>query len=194
MYQELEKYLKEKTTINEEILQQITSKFKGIKTQRNQMMCNEGQVCKHFYFIKSGCFRLYSIDSRGNEVTGYFALENSFMTALTSFITKKPSRDFLISFEPCDLLVINRDDFFKLIETVPQFATVYLQFVEFGFIHSQMRIYGFLGMNAIDRLKWVLEHEQRLLNRISARAVASYLGMTESTLSKLRSKLSKSLS
>ncbi len=189
MHQELEKYLKNRTSINEEELKQITSKFQFVKTERNQMLCNEGQICKHFYFINKGCLRLYGIDSKGNEITGFFALEENLMTALTSFITQKPSRDYLVSMEPSELLVITRKDFFKLTETIPEINKVYHKFIEFGFIHSQMRIYSFLGMSAIDRLKWVLEHEQKLLTRISGRAVASYLGMTNSTLSKLRAKL-----
>ncbi|WP_303316656.1 cyclic nucleotide-binding domain-containing protein [Flavivirga abyssicola] len=153
------------------------------------MLCNIGQVCKHFYFIKKGCLRLYEIDNKGNEVTGYFALEDSIISANTSFILQKPSRDCLVSLEPSELLVIHREDFFKLVDTVPLFAHVYHKFIEFAFIHSQMRIYSFLGMEGIDKLKWVMEHEPKLLSRISSKLVASYLGMTNSTLSKLRAKL-----
>jgi len=189
MYQELEEYLKERTSINKENLEIIITKFRYVKTERNQMLCNEGQICEHFYFINRGCLRLYGNDSKGNEITAFFALEENLMTALTSFITQKPSRDYLVSMEPSELLVINRQDFFDLIKRFQEFNNVYHKFIQFGFIHSQMRIYSFLGMSATDRLRWVLEHEQKLLNRISGRAVASYLGMTESTLSKLRAKL-----
>ncbi|GAA3592380.1 Crp/Fnr family transcriptional regulator [Flavivirga amylovorans] len=189
MYQELEQYIKSHGEIGEKELQQIIKSFKPIKTTRNEMLCNIGQVCKHFYFIKKGCLKLYEIDNKGNEVTGYFALEDSIISANTSFILQKPSRDCLVSLEPSELLIIYRDDFFKLVNTVPQFANVYHKFIEFAFIHSQMRIYSFLGMEGIDKLKWVMEHEPKLLSRISSKAVASYLGMTNSTLSKLRAKL-----
>jgi len=181
VYQELEQYIKNYGKIEEKELQQIIKSFKPINTARNEMLCSIGQVCKHFYFIKKGCLRLYEIDAKGNEITGYFALENSIISANTSFILQKPSRDCLVSLEPSEILTVYRDDFFKLVDTVPQFAKVYHQFMEFAFIHSQMRIYSFLGMEGIDKLKWVME--------ISSKAVASYLGMTNSTLSKLRSKL-----
>lgn len=194
MYQELERYLKSYEKIGQKELQEITTLFKPMKTARNEMLCNIGQVCKHFYFIKKGCLRLYELDNKGNEVTGYFALENSIISANTSFILQKPSRDCLVSLEPSELLTIYRDDFFKLVDTVPQFANVYHKFIEFAFIHSQMRIYSFLGMEGIEKLRWVMEHEPKLLSRISSKAVASYLGMTNSSLSKLRSKLNKTLS
>lgn len=189
MYQELKQYIKSQGKIGEKELQQIIKHFKPKKTTRNEMLCNIGQVCQHFYFIKKGCLRLYEIDTKGNEVTGYFALEDSIISANTSFILQKPSRDCLVSQEPSELLLIHREDFFKLVDTVPQFAHVYHKFIEFAFIHSQMRIYSFLGMEGIDKLKWVMEHEPKLLSRISSKSVASYLGMTNSTLSKLRAKL-----
>ena len=189
MYQELEQYIKSHGKIGQKELQEITACFKPLVTTRNEMLCNIGQVCKHFYFIKKGCLRLYEIDNKGNEITGYFALENSIMSANTSFILQKPSRDCLVSIQPSELLIVYRDDFYNLVDTVPQFANVYHQFMEFAFIHSQMRIYSFLGMEGMDKLKWVMEHEPKLLSRISSKAFASYLGMTNSTLSKLRAKL-----
>ena len=194
MHQELEEYIKSHGEIEDKELQVIIKSFKPMKTTRNEMLCNIGQVCNHFYFIKKGCLRLYEIDANGNEVTGYFALESCIISANTSFILQKPSRDCLVSLEPSELLTIYRDDFFKLVDTVPKFANVYHKFIEFAFIHSQMRIYSFLGMEGIDKLRWVMEHEPKLLSRISSKAVASYLGMTNSTLSKLRSKLDKTLS
>tara|TARA_R110002051_G_scaffold127873_2_gene201496 strand:+ start:3244 stop:3828 length:585 start_codon:yes stop_codon:yes gene_type:complete len=194
VYKELEQYIKSHGEIEEKELQIIIKSFKPMKTTRNEMLCNIGQVCNHFYFIKKGCLRLYEIDANGNEVTGYFALESCIISANTSFILQKPSRDCLVSLEPSELLTIYRDDFFKLVDTVPKFANVYHKFIEFAFIHSQMRIYSFLGMEGIDKLRWVMEHEPKLLSRISSKAVASYLGMTNSTLSKLRSKLDKTLS
>lgn len=189
MYNQLEQYLKEHSNINSESLPKITSHFKPFKAKRNEVLCAEGQICKNFYFINSGCLRMYEIDNKGNESTAYFALENQIMSAITSFVLQQPSRDFLVSIEPSELLVIGRDSFFKLIETVPEFKDVYHKFMEFAFIHSQMRIYSFLGMEGIDKLRWVMEHEPKLLTRISSKAVASYLGMTNSTLSKLRAQL-----
>lgn len=189
MYNQLEQYFRDNTKINDESLQIITSHFKPLKTKRNEVLCSIGQVCKNFYFINEGCLRMYEIDPKGNEITAYFALEDQIMSAITSFVLQKPSRDFLVSIVPSDLLVISRDSFFKLIDTVPEFAEVYNKFMQFAFIHSQMRIYSFLGMEGIDKLKWVMEHEPKLLTRISSKAVASYLGMTNSTLSKLRAQL-----
>lgn len=188
-YKQLRQYISEKTTLNNAAIDSIAALFKFKKVKRNVLLEQEGQVCKHFYFIAKGCLRLYEIDKKDNEVTGYFALEDSIMTALPSFILQKPSLDFLVAHEPSEILLINRDVFFKAIADFPAFAVFYYNFIEFAAIHSQMRIYSFLGMEGIDKLKWVMEHEPKLLTRVSSKSVASYLGMTNSTLSKLKAKL-----
>lgn len=186
---QLTQYLSERASFDKEALLHINAHFKHVKFKRGEMLCRVGEICRHFYFIKKGCLRLYEIDSKGNEVTGYFALEDSIMTALPGFIMQKPSRDFLEAYEASEALVISRSEFFMLTEKYKPFYQIYHQFIEFGFIHSQMRIYSFLGMEGMDKLKWVMEHEPKLLTRVSSKAVASYLGMTNSTLSKLRAKL-----
>ncbi|SFW42737.1 Crp/Fnr family transcriptional regulator [Chitinophaga sancti] len=185
----LQNFLQKNTLLNEEESEKVASAFKLIKVGRNEMIEREGDICGHFYFIHRGCLRLYEIDKKGNEITAYFAFENSFITSITSLITQKPSRDILISHEPSELMVIDKVSFFNLTERYPPFKLFYNKTIEFAFIHAQMRIYSFLGMDGIDKLKWVLEHEPMLLTRISSKAVASYLGMTNSTLSKLKAKL-----
>ncbi len=182
-------YLSEKTSMDEESIVQIASHFELLKTKRKEIIEMQSQICKNLYFINKGCLRLYEVDKKRNEITAYFAFENSFITPLTSFITQKPSRDFLMSLENSEILKVDRAVFFNLTETHPQFKSLYNQMIEFALIHSQMRIYSFLGMEGIDKLKWVIEHEPKLLTRIPSNAVASYLGMTNSTLSKLKAKL-----
>ncbi len=186
---QLKRYLEENTALNQDDIEKLAALFKFRKVKRNEILEKEGQICTHFYFVSTGCLRLYEIDKKGNEITGKFALENSIISAITSFITQKKSLDYLIAHEPSEIFIISRKDFYNAFESFPELTKFYYSFIEFAFIHSQMRVYIFLGMEGIDRLKWVMEHEPDLLNRISSKSVASYLGMTNSTLSKLRAKL-----
>lgn len=188
-YLRLARYFQENTALSKADIEAVISLFHYKKVKRHHILEQEGQVCRHFYFVATGCLRLYEIDKKGNEITGKFALEDSIISAITSFITQKKSRDFLAAHEPSELLIINREDFYKAFQTFPAVEALYHKFMEYAFVHSQMRVYIFLGMEGIDRLKWVMEHEPNLLTRISSKAVASYLGMTNSTLSKLKAKL-----
>lgn len=189
----LESFLSAKG-INEMEAKAIAAHFTERKIPRNEVLETEGKICKHFYYVKQGVLRLYEIDNRGNDVTGFFAMEGTMMTTLPSFILQKPSRDFFVAIEPATIGVIPRETFLELLAKYPAFDLWYQQLMQFAFIHSQMRIYSFLGMSGMEKLQWVMEHEPALLQRVSSKAVASYLGMTNSTLSKLRAKMEKTLS
>ncbi|TDX02100.1 Crp/Fnr family transcriptional regulator [Dinghuibacter silviterrae] len=185
----LQAFLEKNTRLTPDDILDISATFTPRTVRRNDFLEEEGKVCKHLYFVGTGCLRLYEIDKKGQDITGFFALEDSLITAFTSFITQKPSRDFLAAYEPAEIFVIGREAFFGLTARYEEFKKLYDRLIEFALIHSQMRIYNFLGMEGIDKLKWVMEHEPKLLTRISSRAVASYLGMTNSTLSKLKARL-----
>lgn len=189
MTDQLQLYLRQNTRLSRTEIHDITSFFKPIKAKRNGVLVEFDTICKHVYFINKGCVRVYGFDKKGKEVTSKFAFEDDLITTLTSFIDQKPSRDCLISMQNSEILKIDRVSFFRLIEKYPAFKDFYNAILQFAFIHSQMRVYSFLGMEGIDKLKWVIDHEPKLLTRISSKAVASYLGMTNSTLSKLKAKL-----
>ena len=189
MTAQLKSFLHKNTRLADEEISDIVSFFEPISTKRKEILIDLESVCQHTYFINKGCLRVYGFDKKGNEVTSKFSFEDHLITTLTSFIDQKPSRDCLVSLENSEILQIDRTSFFTLTEKYPAFKELYNSIVQYAFIHSQMRVYSFLGMEGIDKLKWVIEHEPELLTRISSKAVASYLGMTNSTLSKLRAKL-----
>ncbi|MCJ8152742.1 Crp/Fnr family transcriptional regulator [Chryseobacterium sp. SSA4.19] len=189
MYRQLEKYFKTRTEIDDKTLSYISSYFKYKKTKRNEFLLKEGEICKHYYFVNKGCIRLFSVNNKEEEGTKYFYFEDTFGTALPSLINQKASFEFMQTIEPSELLVINRDDYFNLVETVPQFGFVYRQILELAFIKSQERIYCFQGLEAIEKVRWVLTNQARWLTRLSNKMIASYLGLTPQTLSRLKSKI-----
>ncbi|MEO5909653.1 MAG: Crp/Fnr family transcriptional regulator [Pelobium sp.] len=189
MYKQLEEYFETRTEIDTKTLSHISSYFKFKRTKRNELLLKEGEICKHYYFVNKGCIRLFSVNNEGEEGTRYFNFEDSFGTALPSLINQKPSFEFMQTIEPSELLVINRDDYFHLVETVPQFAFIYKQILELAFIKSQERIYCFQGLEAIEKVRWVMTNHTKWLTRLSNKMVASYLGLTPQTLSRLKSKV-----
>lgn len=189
VFRPLEKYFKTRTEIDDKTLSYISSYFKFKKTKRNEFLLKEGEICKHFYFVNKGCIRLFNVNKDGEEGTRYFHFEDAFGTALPSLINQKASFEFMQTIEPSELLIINRDDYFHLVDTVPEFAFVYRQILESAYIKSQERIYCFQGLEAIEKVRWVLTNQSKWLTRLSNKMVASYLGLTPQTLSRLKSKL-----
>lgn len=189
MYPILEKFIKSKGDIDDQTLEEIFSYFKLVQTKRNEILLSYNQVCKHYYFINKGCIRLFTTSDDGNESSRFFAFEGNFATALPSFIDQHPAEEYLQTIEKSELLCISRNDFYKLTKTIPQFANIYTEILELGFIIAQKRLYGFQGFDALEKVKWIIKHQPHLLLRLSNKMAASYLGISPSTLSRTKSKL-----
>lgn len=157
--------------------------------KRNEILISYDDIAKNYYFVNKGCVRLFTITNDGGEISRYFAYEKSFVTALPSFIDQKPAEEFLQTIENSELLYISREDFYMLVNDFPPFAKIYTEILELGFITAQKRIYGFQGFDALQKVRWVIKNQPQLLLRVSNKMAASYLGISPSTLSRIKSKL-----
>ena len=189
MYAILKKYLIDKTDLNDTSIDTICSHFKLISTKRNEILLNSDEIANEYYFINKGCIRLFTYSKDGTESSRYFAFKGSFVSALPSFIDQKPAEEYLQTIEKSELLSITRTDFYNLVQVIPQFAKIYTEILETGFITAQKRIYGFQGFNALEKVKWTIKNQPQLLLKVSNKMVASYLGIAPSTLSRIKSKL-----
>lgn len=189
MHSLLHSYFEEKAPIDREVFERIAPLFRSRKTKRNEILLSEGEICKFNLFVNKGCVRLYTVSNDGTELTRYFAFEGKFGTALSSLIEEKPSFEYIQSIEKSEILVISKTDFFRLVETIPQVNLIYRDMLEMAYITSQKRIYGLQGQSALERLKWLIAHQPGILTRLSSKMIASYLGVTPYTLSRLKAQL-----
>lgn len=189
MYEPLYQYFYKKTGINRDTFLEIRHYFRHRKVKKNEFLLMEGEVCKFNIFVNKGCIRIYTTNEEGQELTRYFAFEGKFGTALTSLIEQQPSFESIQALEKSELLIISRQDFLHLVDTVPAVNLVYRDILEMAYITSQKRIYGLQGQSALERLKWLLEYQPKILSRLSSKVIASYLGVTPYTLSRLKAEL-----
>ncbi|WP_460924767.1 Crp/Fnr family transcriptional regulator [Pontibacter brevis] len=138
----LYQYFSEKTAIDEDCFNYLSKYFTPKKYKKNEHLLKPGEICRFNYFVNSDCLRFYTTNEEGHELTRYFAFEGKFGTALTSFIEQKPSFEFIQCLEPTELLAISYQDFFHLVETVPQINYLYRGILEMAYVTSQKRIYG----------------------------------------------------
>lgn len=189
MYDLLFRYFETKTEIDQETFAKICHYFKPKKVKRNEYLLMHGDVCDFNIFVNNGCLRFYTMNDEAQEFTRYFAFEGKFGTALASFIEQKPSFEFVQAIEKSELLMISRQDFYQLVNAVPQMNLVYRNLLEMAYVTSQERIYGFQGQSALERLKWLMNYQPNILSRLSNKVIASYLGVTPYTLSRLKVEL-----
>lgn len=189
IHQPLASYILDRFKIDPEKLIDICSFFQPLRAQRKQILINYDETCKVYYFINSGCLRLFTVSNAGVETSRYFAFEGMFATALPSFIDQKPALEYLQVIEKSELLAISRKDFFQLVDTTAEFSHIYREILELGFVNAQKRIYGFQGFDALEKVKWVIQSQPKFLLRVSNKMAASYLGISPSTLSRVKSRL-----
>jgi CRP-like cAMP-binding protein len=178
-----------RTGISETDFTEISSYFQPFSCKPNHYLLREGEVCQFNYFVTKGSFRMFQVNADGQELTRYFAFDNKFGTNLTSLIEGSRSIENLQAIEPLEGLKISKADFFKLVENHPAVNTIYRNILENAYVTSQKRIYDLQGMTALDRLRWLLEQYPLILTRIPSRMIASYLGITPYTLSRLKAQL-----
>ncbi|PRY50810.1 CRP-like cAMP-binding protein [Arcticibacter pallidicorallinus] len=175
--------------IDSQTLDAVCSYFKPFKAKRNEILLNYNQVSRHYYFINKGSIRLFTNTQEGHEISRYFAFEGNFVTALPSFIDQQPAEEFMQAIESSELLRISREDFYHLVDTMPGFTKIYTEILELGFIVAQKRIYGFQGSDAMQKVRWIIQNQPKILVRVSNKLAASYLGISPSTLSRIKAKL-----
>lgn len=164
----------------------LLSKFKSVPIKKNRLLLNAGEVCQHVYFICNGCIRTYFIDGKGAEKTRYLAFEDHFVTALASFITQAPSAQYIQALEDSELLRISQPDFYKLVDTNPVFAKLYRESLEQSQVFATWRLETMISMTAKERYENLLERMPQVVLRLSNKHVASFLGITQESLSRIK--------
>ena len=172
-----------------EHLDTVLNHFTPINIDRNQFLLEQGQVCKQVYFIAKGCLQVFIYDNDMNESTRDIVTEGTWCSELVSFGSGQPATENIRTVEPCQLLVIDKQGFQTLIQTVPQFDKVYKQILETSYANSVYRINTFVALSALDRIKWLMEKRPKLMTRVSSKLIASYLGINKDVFSRLKSKL-----
>ncbi|MCP9752666.1 Crp/Fnr family transcriptional regulator [Ferruginibacter sp. HRS2-29] len=189
MQEQLTRYIKGIITVKDEELDKILSFFKPMKVEKNELLVIHGQTSQRTFFVGNGCLRIFFITEDGQEVTRYLAFENNFATALCSFISKEPSLEFIQALEPTSLLYISHKDFYHLLEIIPSWENFYRHYLENAYVNNTNRLMSFLTLDATERYRQLLSTNPKIVQRLPNKIVATYLNISQETLSRLKSKI-----
>jgi CRP-like cAMP-binding protein len=179
--------LKHIVNFDEQQLDRITGCFKSKIVKRNELILATGNTCKEFYFVHKGCIRTGFHTKEGREKTRYVMYDCSIGTALTSFISKQPSFEFIDALEDSQLLAISRDDFFKLNDELNEWKLFYQRILEMAYSFQNRKIESLVTTSARQRYENLMKDNPVLVQRLSNKVLASYLDIREETLSRLKS-------
>lgn len=166
----------------------VQSRFTAKKISAGTTLLTEGDVATNLYFILNGAARLsHSNDDR--EITLQFFFENQIVASFESFYLNQPSGFALTCFEDSDLLVLSKTDFDWLRRTYPELEPEVTQFVCERFIAYRNIFFNQLEQSPVERYQNLVENEPEILDRVPLHLVASYLGITPVSLSRIRARL-----
>lgn len=175
--------------LQEKEIEELFRLFKERKVKRRGFILQEGDVCKHFSFVVSGCFKLYGVDQSGKEHNLEFAVENEWVMDLSSFYSERPGNVYIEAIEPSVVLQISRADVIYLYANYMKFNSTFRIIIEKKYMALQDRVLQNISSTAEERYVNFTKQYSSLANRLPNTQIASYLGITPEFLSKIRKDL-----
>jgi CRP-like cAMP-binding protein len=171
--------------------QYFVSLLKPKKLRRRQYHIQAGDPCRHEAYVVKGCLRQYYVDEAGQEHTVSFAVEDWWTSDMYGFITGNLSLTNIEAVEDSELLLIEKTDFNKLLEEIPQFERFFRIKLQRAFVAHQRRIIENMSLPADQRYLHFRSNYPSLEQRLPLKLIASYLGITPESLSRIRKQLAE---
>lgn len=191
MYDLLRKHILKRIELTDEEFNRCTTFFIPKKMRKHQFLLQEGEVCKFYAFVVNGCLRCYSVDDKGEEHIVQFAIEDWWISEPYSVLTGEPSEYNIDALEDSELLLLERGTEEKLLREIPKFERLFRLLLENRFVANQRRITAALSTSAEERYLSFLKTYPAIAQRVPQSHIASYLGITPQSLSRIRKELSE---
>lgn len=186
MYEQLYQSIHQRVSLTEEEWEQFKTNFIPKKMRKRQFLLQEGDVSSRLAFIEKGALYSYSTDKKGNQHVLQFGFEGWWISDLNSFITKEPSSLNIEVLEDAELLLLDEAQYKILLKELPGFETYLRSLFQNALVNLQRRIENTLGLTAEEKYARFLNHYPHCLNRVPQHLIASYLGVSPETLSRVR--------
>lgn len=185
---ELEQYIKSYFgVVGANDSQTIVSLFKKSQIAKGDFLLKQEQQCTGLSFVQSGLLRMFSTTPE-KEVTQWIAAKGSFCTDLSSFVFEKKSKLSIQALVDTEIFTITKEDYNLIGKLVPDWHELEKRFLIHCFIMLEERVFCHLSMTAEERYLIFFENNKELFNQVPLQYIASLLGMTPETFSRIRKK------
>ena len=188
MHEPLLKYIQNYSSLplSQAEIETIKNSFIPKKLRKKQYFLQEGEVCKYFAFIVKGAMRQYSVDDKGAEHIVHLSIENWWVGDRESYIMLTPSAYNIDAWEETELLTITRSEQLNLLEKIPSISSMIRHMDERNAIATQRRLNSTISNTADKRYEDFVNRHPEFIQRFPQHLIASYLGITKSSLSRIR--------
>lgn len=186
----LQSYIQGIVDFNDDEMETIMSHFEPMSLPAGEYFVDEGLVCKHIGFIVKGYVRSYYEINEG-EVTTMVNTKHNIVTAHTSFTLQRPSMQYIQAITDSELLVLSYESMQKLYDQVPKWDRLGRIINERVYGYIEGRVVDYLSLSPEERYRKMLKENAKLIQNVPLRYIASMLGITPETLSRIRNKVKK---
>ena len=173
-------------SITQDEFNYFTSLFIPKKLRKRQYFLHEGDVCKYQEFVVKGLLRSYTVDEKGNEHILQFSSEAWWVADLSSYLTAEPSFLNIDALEDVELLLLSKPLWEEAMKTVPPLEHYFRIIIQNHLVATQKRLLQSLAETAEEKYSRFLQTYPECAQRLPQHQIASYLGITRETLSRIR--------
>lgn len=189
MFSVFSDYLKEKISLTDEQLKRVEPLFKTKKVEKGKIILHLGEICQYTYFVTNGCLRSYVIDDKGKEHILQFAIENWWISEQVSFLNHEPAMYFIDAVEDTEFVQTDEQGWEAFHKIVPA-ANEMNRRLQMNSLRSfQKRLVSHLSASGEERYLSFIKTYPPLALRLPQKMIASYLGVTPESLSRIRKEL-----
>lgn len=189
MYKNLEENIKDTIQISKEELEYAKSLFIEKNLKKKRFLFQAGETCSYTIFVEKGLLRSFSLDKKGNEHILQFSMEGWWTADLYSFFSGEPSNYNIEALEDSELLLLTNETWELLLKKIPAFERYFRILIQNNLINTQRRLIGAISSTAEERYLKLLRDFPDIVPRVPQHMIASYLGITRETLSRIRSQI-----
>lgn len=180
-------FFRGKKAPNQQIISRITVSYADLFVPPKTILLEEGKVADRMYLIRKGCLRLF-FNNEGRDITFQFFFEGDFVASFDSLYQRTPSLFSLESIEPAELSVMKREDFFRNLGQKPALRQIYEEKIIERFHVYQRLFLSRIKNTPQQRYEELLKEHPSIIQRIPQHYIASYLGITSVSLSRIRNR------
>jgi len=186
---DFEKYLHFQFNISSNDCKKIAASFKAETIKKGDYFLRSGSRCNKLSYIKEGILRIY-VNMPDREVTQWISTRESFVTEFNAFFYRQASMRDIQALTDTQLLTIDYQQYLELGKLLPEWNEFERLFIGKCFVFMENRIFDLISLSAEERYKRLFEQNRELLNQVPLQYIASMLGMTPETFSRIRKKQS----
>jgi CRP-like cAMP-binding protein len=189
MFETLFSHIQNKVDVTHEQKCELQSFFNLKKLRKKQYLLQEGDVCKHLSFVSKGLLKSYFLDEKGSEHINMFAFEGWWISDFNSFINQDKAVLSIDAIEDTELLMINREDYENLMIKIPVMDRYFRILYQNSLITKDYRLIVSNSFTAEEKYTQFAHKNPEVIQRIPHNLIASYLGLSPETVSRIRKKI-----